>query len=254
MRTLNNFWTGDVNEATYKVRDSDYFLWEANSNRGGSSYSRSSGGLEQVHSGTDSTLPNREDSQIFNFAAAPNSNPSKASWNTSQQVQHSNQLDYLKHVDISRNKENQNMGKNQYQMSNGSHVLPNYQVGAGGTYEMQQTCYQKDNSYDNYGSKGSSGQEQEHVGKLKFIDNVSSSAVNFDKVNNCLLYPWTSIDCIFQFFFTDDVICLQLQGPLPDFQVNSKASEVPSRGDLDTSSTFHRSVGPHHSKVSAPTR
>jgi hypothetical protein len=175
MRTLTNFWTGDVNEATYKVRDSDYFLWEANSNRGGSSFSRSTGGWEQVHSGTDSTRPNREDSQIFNFAAMPNSSPSKASWNTSQQVQHSNQLDYLKHVDISRNKENQIMGKNQHQISNG--------------YEMQQNCYQKDTSYDNYGAKGSSGQEQEHVGKLKFIDNVSSSAMNLDKVNNCLLYP-----------------------------------------------------------------
>jgi hypothetical protein len=63
-----------------------------------------------------------------------------------------------------------------------------------------------------------------------------------------------SIDCIFQFPFPDDVICLQLQGPLPDFQVNSKASEVPSRGDLGTSSPFHRSVGPHHSNVTAPTR
>jgi len=38
---------------------------------------------------------------------------------------------------------------------------------------MLQTCYKKDNSYDNYGAKGSSGQEQEHLGKLKFIDNVS---------------------------------------------------------------------------------
>jgi hypothetical protein len=111
MRTLTNFWTGDVNEATYKVRDSDYFLWEANSNRGGSSFSRSTGGWEQAHSGTDSTRPNREDSQIFNFAAMPNSSPSKASWNTSQQVQHGNQLDYLKHVDISRNMENQIMEK-----------------------------------------------------------------------------------------------------------------------------------------------
>jgi hypothetical protein len=49
--------------------------------------------------------------QIFNFAAVPNSSPSKASWNTSQQVQHGNQLDYLKHVDISRNMENQIMEK-----------------------------------------------------------------------------------------------------------------------------------------------
>ena len=201
MRTLNNFWTGDDNEATYKIRDSDHFLWEANSNRGGSSFSRSTGGLEQVHSGTGSTLPNRENSQIFNFAALPNSNPSKASWNTSQQVQHSNQLDYFRHVDISRNKENQNMGKNQQQMGNGSHVSHNYQVGAGGTYEMQQTCYQKDNSYDNYGSKGSSGQEQEHLGKLKFIDNVSSSAMNLDKVNICPLYAWTTFPLIVSFNF-----------------------------------------------------
>lgn len=82
------------------------------------------------------------------------------------------------------------MPKNQHQMSNGSHVLHNYQMGAGGTNEMQQTCYQKDDSYDIYGSKEFSGQEQEQVGQLKFIGNVTGSAMNFDKVNACVLYLW----------------------------------------------------------------
>jgi hypothetical protein len=220
---------GDANEATYKGRRSDECLWEADSNCGVSSFSRSTGGLEQLHSGTDRTLPNREDSQIFNFAAVSTSSPSKACQETSPQVQHSNQLDYVKHVDISRNKGNQSTEKNQHQMSNGSHVLHNYHVGAGGMYEMQQNCYQKDNSYDNYGSKGSSRQEQEHIGQLKFIGNDSSSAMNLDK------------------------------GHLPDFhkwdvQENSKASEkVPSRGDLDKSTTFHRSMGPHCASITGQT-
>ncbi|KAF5480205.1 hypothetical protein F2P56_000971 [Juglans regia] len=198
---------GDVNEATYKGRSSDDYLWEVDSNCGVSSFSRSAGGLEQVHSGMNSTLPNKEDSQIFNFAAVPNSSPSKAFREASQQVQHDNQLDYVKHVDTSRNKENQSIGKNQHQMSNGSHVLHNYLLEAGGTYEMQQKCYLKDNSYCNYGSKGLSRQEQECVGQLKFISDVSSSPVTLDKVH------------------------------LPDFEGNSKASET-ARGGLNTSTTF----------------
>lgn len=199
--TLDNCWTGDANEATYKGRRSDECLWEADSNCGVSSFSRSTGGLEQLHSGTDRTLPNREDSQIFNFAAVSTSSPSKACQETSPQVQHSNQLDYVKHVDISRNKGNQSMEKNQHQMSNGSHVLHNYHVGAGGMYEMQQNCYQKDNSYDNYGSKGSSRQEQEHIGQLKFIGNDSSSAMNLDKVNTGFLYPFMILLLIVCFKF-----------------------------------------------------
>ena len=193
--TLDNCWTGDVNEATYKERDSEECPWEADSNCGVSSFSRSTGGLEQLHSGTDS-IPNREDSQIFNFAALPNSSPSKACQETSQQVQHSNQLDYVKHVDVSRNKENQSMEKNQHQMSNGSHVLHNYHVGAGGMYEIQQNYYQKDNSYENYGSKGLSRQEQEHAGQLKFIGNVSSSPMNLDKVNTGFLFYFILFLCI----------------------------------------------------------
>ncbi|KAM3760971.1 hypothetical protein ACB098_01G232600 [Castanea mollissima] len=220
---------GDVNEATYKERDSEECPWEADSNCGVSSFSRSTGGLEQLHSGTDSTLPNREGSQIFNFAALPNSSPSKACQETSQQVQHSNQLDYVKHVDVSRNKENQSMEKNQHQMSNGSHVLHNYHVGAGGMYEMQQNYYQKDNSYENYGSKGLSRQEQEHAGQLKFIGNVSSSAMNLDKGHLYDFHKWGS-------------------------QGNSKVSEkVPSRGDLDKSTTFDRSVGHHCANVTGQT-
>lgn len=211
----------DVNEAMYKRRVSDDCLWDADSNCGVSSFSRSTGGLDQVHSGTDSTLPNREDSQIFSFAAVPNSSPSKACRETGQQVQLTNQLDFIKHVDKPRNKENQSMGKNRHQMNNGSHVLHNYHVGAGGTYEMQQNCYQKD-SYDNYCSKGLSGQEQ-HVGQLKFIGNVSSCAMNLDK------------------------------GHLPEFQVNSNPSEMASGGDIDKSSTFHQAVHPQHIDVNAQT-
>lgn len=207
--------------------------------------------MEQVHSGI--TLPNKEDSQIFNFAGVPNSSPSKAFQEASQQVQHDNQLDYVKHVDTSRNKENQSIGKNQHQMSNGSHVLHNYLLEAGGTYEMQQKCYLKDNSYCNYGSKGLSGQEQECVGQLKFISDVSSSPVTLDKVNIRFLHP-LMIFSVVNFSFLDGVICLLLQVHLPDFEGNSKASETASRGGLNTSTTFQRSVHPHHENIRAQRR
>lgn len=236
----------------YKRRVSDDCLWDADSNCGVSSFSRSTGGLDQVHSGTDSTLPNREDSQIFSFAAVPNSSPSKACRETGQQVQLTNQLDFIKHVDKPRNKENQSMGKNRHQMNNGSHVLHNYHVGAGGTYEMQQNCYQKD-SYDNYCSKGLSGQEQ-HVGQLKFIGNVSSCAMNLDKVTNSFLYPLMILLFMVSFFSLDYVICLLVQGHLPEFQVNSNPSEMASGGDIDKSSTFHQAVHPQHIDVNAQTR
>ncbi|KAF5457659.1 hypothetical protein F2P56_021745 [Juglans regia] len=210
---------GDINEATYQGRSFDDCLRESDNNSVASYFSRPARGLEPVHSGMDGTLPSRENSQIFNFAAVPNSSPSKAFRETGQH----NQLDYVKSADISRNKENQSMAKNQHQMSNGSYVLHNYLEKGGGTDGMQQKCYQNDNSYENYGSKGFSGQEQEHVGQLKFINNVHSSALTLDK------------------------------GHLPDYQGNSKASEIASRGDLDPSTTFRKSIHPHFEKVTAPT-
>lgn len=197
----------------------------------------------------DGTLLSRENSQIFNFAAVPNSIPSKAFREASQHYQ----LDYVKNVDISRKKENQSMAKNQHQMSNGSYILHNYLEKEGGTDGMQQKCYQNNNSYDNYGSKGFSGQEQEHVGQLKFINNVHNSALTLDKVNNSFLYPLVILSVV-SFAFLDHIICLLLQGHLLDNQGNSKASEIASRDDLNTSTTFRRSIHPQFEEVTAPTR
>ncbi|KAG6656943.1 hypothetical protein CIPAW_04G056400 [Carya illinoinensis] len=164
MASINNFsqpcseLKGDINEATYQGRSFDDCLRESNNNSVASYFSRPARGLEPVHSGMDGTLRSRENSQIFNFAAVPNSSPSKAFQETGQH----NQADYVKSADISRNKENQSMDKNQHQMSNGSYGLHNYLEKGGGTDGMLQKCYQNDNSYDDYGLKGFSGQEQEH--------------------------------------------------------------------------------------------
>lgn len=152
----------------------------------------------------DGTLPSRENSQIFNFAAVPNSSPSKAFQETGQH----NQADYVKSADISRNKENQSMDKNQHQMSNGSYGLHNHLEKGGGTDGMLQKCYQNDNSYDDYGLKGFSGQEQEHVRQHKFIHNVHSSALTLDKANNSFLYPLLILSlCLSPFLMMSFIFC-----------------------------------------------
>lgn len=152
---VGNCWAGDINGAIYKERDPDGCLWKADGNRGASSFSNSTGGLEQVQSGADDTLVNGEDSQINNFAAVPNS-ICKVDQETNQQVSDGHQLDYMKHVDIAvKHKENENMGKHQHQLNNNLQVLDSSYKGAGEVYDKRQNCFQRENSSDSYNSNAS---------------------------------------------------------------------------------------------------
>ncbi|XP_068334836.1 uncharacterized protein [Pyrus communis] len=75
---------------------------------------------------------------------------------TSHQVQDNNKLDHGKHFISSNKEDNEGIGEKQHQMSNSSHVMQNSYGREGGTYEQQQNCYQRDNSYDRK-SEDSSG-------------------------------------------------------------------------------------------------
>ncbi|XP_070660767.1 uncharacterized protein [Malus domestica] len=66
---------------------------------------------------------------------------------TSHQVQDNNKLDYGKHFISSNKEDNEGIGEKHHQMSNSSHVMQNSYGREGGTYEQQQNCYQRDNSY-----------------------------------------------------------------------------------------------------------
>ncbi|KAH7532720.1 hypothetical protein FEM48_Zijuj04G0052200 [Ziziphus jujuba var. spinosa] len=204
---------GYSNEANYIRKDSGGFPWKSDVDRGPTSISRSTGGLGQVQSIAENSLLYREGSQTLNFGAAANAHMPKAHQEMSQQVSGGNQLDYMKQVKISmnNNEENENLTTKQLQMSNSTLVMPNSYERA--VYEQQHNSYERDNTYDNYNSNGMSAQEQEHLGQFKFTGDVSNNAISLDK------------------------------GNLPNFQGDSRAPEEASRGDLNISSTFHRSVG-----------
>ncbi|XP_024016918.1 uncharacterized protein LOC21403884 isoform X1 [Morus notabilis] len=157
---------GHASEAMYKKNDSDGFPWKT----GGDSFSRSTGGLAQVESDTDSNLLGRENAQLFNFAALPASRISKAHQETSQQVADSNQLDYVTQVKISmNNEENDNTGVKTYQMSNITNVMQDSYRGAE-AYGQQQNCSPRDNFH-----------KQGHLGQFKFMGDVSNNAFSLDK-------------------------------------------------------------------------
>lgn len=162
-------------------KDSGGFPWKSDGDCGPTSLSRSTGGLEQVQSNAENSLLCRESSQMLNFVAAPNAHMPKAHQEMSQQVSGSNQLDYTERVKISmnNNEENDNLTIKQLQVS--TLVMPDsYERAA---YEQQQNSYERDNTYDNYNSKGMSAQEQEQLGQFKFTGDVSNKAISLDKVN-----------------------------------------------------------------------
>lgn len=165
----------------YTRKEPGGFPWKTDGDCGLTSFSRSSGGLEQVQSNTDNSMLCKESSQTLNFAAGPNSHTAKSHQETSCQVFDSNQLDYIRQLKMSmNNEENENVPMKQLQMSNSSFVMPNSY--GSGAYEQPQNCYQRDNSYENYNYKGISSQEQENLGQFKFTGDISSNSI-MDKVN-----------------------------------------------------------------------
>ncbi|XP_068334835.1 uncharacterized protein [Pyrus communis] len=159
---LDNTWTsqsskpeGDINEGMYN-RNSENHMWIRDGDSRVTSFSRSTGQLEQVHFGSESILRNRENSNIFNFHSLQNSHMTNVHQETSHQVQDNNKLDHGKHFISSNKEDNEGIGEKQHQMSNSSHVMQNSYGREGGTYEQQQNCYQRDNSYDRK-SEDSSG-------------------------------------------------------------------------------------------------
>lgn len=167
----------------YTRKDYGGFPWKTDGDCGLTSFSRSTGGLAQVQSNTDNSLLHRDSTQTLNFAAVPNSHTPKDHQEMSQQVSDSNELDYMRQVKMSMNNEgDENMTMKQLQISNSSIVMPNSYGKAAN--EQPQDCYQRDNSYDKYYSKGINSQNQEHLGHFKFNDDVSNNANSLDKVKN----------------------------------------------------------------------
>ncbi|PON83484.1 hypothetical protein TorRG33x02_207560 [Trema orientale] len=89
------------------------------------------------------------------------------------------------------------------------------------TYGQQQNCYPRGNSYDNYNPEGLKRHKQGHLGQFKFMGDVSNNSIGLDK------------------------------GHLPNLRGNSRALEESSRGDLDISATFHRSIGSGGQNINA---
>ncbi|KAH0969270.1 hypothetical protein GBA52_028892 [Prunus armeniaca] len=107
---VGDFWTGE-SEAMYK-RNSDGSLWKRDSDCRVNSFSRSTGQLEQVQSGSEDTLRNRENSHVFNFHSLQNSHITKVHQETSHQVQDNNKLDYMKRIIFSNKEENEGIREN----------------------------------------------------------------------------------------------------------------------------------------------
>ncbi|GAV65691.1 hypothetical protein CFOL_v3_09205 [Cephalotus follicularis] len=115
---------GEVNEVLYKRRDTDDCLWKTNANYGVSSFSRSTGEVEQVHS----TVHNREDASAAEVCQS-----------TSQQVPSSIQPDYIECFDIHMEKKaKESMGYNQHHINNSPQDFCNSYGGAEKTYEKRQ--------------------------------------------------------------------------------------------------------------------
>ncbi|XP_068302599.1 uncharacterized protein [Pyrus communis] len=151
---LDGIWTsqsskpeGDINEGTYN-RNSESHMWNREGDSRVTSFSRPTGQLEQVQLGSEDTLRNRENSNIFNFHSVQNSHMTNVHQETSHQVQYNNKLDYGKHFISNKKEDNEAIGEKQRQMSDSSRVMRNSYGREGGTYEQQQNCYQRDNSYD----------------------------------------------------------------------------------------------------------
>ncbi|KAM5581219.1 hypothetical protein ABKV19_010442 [Rosa sericea] len=137
---------GNINEAMYK-RNSDGSLWKRDDDTRVTSFSRSTGQLEQLQSSSEDTLRSRQNSHMFNFPSVTNAHITKTHQETSAQVQDNSKLDYVKRMLSSNKEEDEGIGEKQRQMSNSSPIIQNSYGRDGKTYD-QQSCYQKDNTYD----------------------------------------------------------------------------------------------------------
>ncbi|XP_022774579.1 uncharacterized protein LOC111316746 isoform X2 [Durio zibethinus] len=176
---LNNAWAGQMyvhTESSAHRRTTSHedfgqpYTKYNGSTNDGCLLKTSTGGVEQVQSGSDNNLFSRKDSQI-------NNNQS-----TGQRVMDNNRSDYMRHADISAPKGSESTHKNQHQLSNGPHGFANSSEGEGEIYVNQQKSYQRQASSDSYNSKGLSGRDQGLSGQVKFFGDVSSGSANFNEV------------------------------------------------------------------------
>ncbi|KAM1666061.1 hypothetical protein ACFX1X_045737 [Malus domestica] len=112
---------------------------------------------------------------------------------TSHQVQDNNKLDYGKHFISSNKEDNEGIGEKHHQMSNSSHVMQNSYGREGGTYEQQQNCYQRDNSYGRK-SEDSSGMrltaQTSRVDQLKENSSISQFGhPGFNPLSEGMIHP-----------------------------------------------------------------
>ncbi|KAA8530432.1 hypothetical protein F0562_005141 [Nyssa sinensis] len=259
---VNKFCAGDINGVMYKEKDSDSCPWKPENNRVASSFSNSEGKLEQLKSGRENKIVEREDSLLNNFAAISDSNMTKVPQETSRHVPECHQLDCTKHVNVFlRNKGHESVGTDQRQLSNNPQVWVNSYKGAGDTYDEQRNCYQRENSSDSYHSNTS----QHAIAGHELRENVWPHRNDSQPIGGSNQKTSGQVLCqqlsqglsgqqqgnFGQFKFIGNVSngALDLEkGHLPDFQRNSKSSEeVPPRGDVDTnlsaSSSFDTSFG-----------
>ncbi|KAM1218020.1 hypothetical protein PS1_045666 [Malus domestica] len=112
---------------------------------------------------------------------------------TSHQVQDNNKLDYGKHFISSNKEDNEGIGEKHHQMSNSSHVMQNSYGREGGTYEQQQNCYQRDNSYGRK-SEDSSGMrltaQTSRVDQLKENSSIAQFGhPGFNPLSEGMIHP-----------------------------------------------------------------
>ncbi|XVF16741.1 hypothetical protein REPUB_Repub10bG0058300 [Reevesia pubescens] len=181
---LNNAWAGQMYEhsdtgahqrrtTSHEDFGQPYTKHKGNASDGCLSKA-STGGVEQVQSGTDNNQFNRKDSQI-------NSNQL-----TGQRVIDDNRSDYMRHPDTSATKESRSTWQKQHQISNRPHGFAKSFEGEGEIYVNQKKSYQRQASIDSYNSKELSGRGQGHSGQDKFIGDVSSGSANFNDVRSPL--------------------------------------------------------------------
>ncbi|XVF14386.1 hypothetical protein REPUB_Repub09cG0054400 [Reevesia pubescens] len=181
---LNNAWAGQMYEysdsganerrtTSHEDFGQRYTRHKGSANDGCLSKT-STGGVEQVQSGTDNNLFRKKDSQI-------NNNQS-----TGQRVVDNNRSDYMRHADIFATKESESIGQKQHQISYVPHGFANASEGEGEIYVNQRNSYQSQASNDGYNSKGLTGRDQGHSGQVKFLGDISSGSANFNEVRSPL--------------------------------------------------------------------
>ncbi|XP_057973995.1 uncharacterized protein LOC131161937 isoform X2 [Malania oleifera] len=175
-RTMDNCWMSNISGSVHKEKDIDSGLGKTNGNCGAGLFPHSIGGLELGQPGLDTTLTNREISEVNNFVDLSNSNMNKDNQESSERIPDNHQLDYKKHVDVYEKCEGpEGMGKGQHQLSNDSQIFDHSYKGADEIFERKHYCYPKENSSnDSYNSNSSqhtvTGREVRNNARLNASD------------------------------------------------------------------------------------